>query len=101
MCTTTIVPEELGLRRARLDDLRGGGAAENAGYLREVLGGVEGPRLDIVLLNAGAALYIAEAAASIAEGVDKARAAVASGAARAKLDAVVRTTNRLLQEDVA
>jgi anthranilate phosphoribosyltransferase len=69
--------------------------------LREVLDGVEGPRLDIVLLNAGAALYIAEAAASIAEGVDKAREVVASGAARAKLDALVRTTNRLRREDVA
>ena len=57
--------------------------------------GEPGPRLDIVLLNAGAALYIAEAAGSIAEGVDEARAAVASGAARAKLDALVATTRRL------
>jgi len=54
-----------------------------------------------VVLNAGAALYIAEAATSIVEGVDKARAAVACGAARAKLDALVRTTNRLLREEVA
>jgi anthranilate phosphoribosyltransferase len=96
-----VAPEQFGLRRAQLADLRGGDAAENAGYVREVLDGVEGPRLDIVLLNAGAALYIAEAAASIAEGVDQARAAVAGGAARAKLDALVRTTNRLLAEDVA
>ena len=51
-----------------------------------------------MLLNAGAALYIAEAAGSIAEGVDEARAAVASGAARAKLDALVATTRRLAQE---
>ena len=96
-----VAPEEFDMRRARLDELRGGDAAENARHVREVLDGVEGPRLDIVLLNAGAALYIAEAAASIAEGVDKARAAVASGAARAKLDALVRTTNRLRREDVA
>jgi len=59
-----VAPEEFGMRRARLEDLRGGDAAENADYVREVLDGVEGPRLDIVLLNAGAALYIAEAAAS-------------------------------------
>src|SRR5450830_1565756 len=96
-----VAPEEFDMRRARLDELRGGDAAENARHVREVLDGVEGPRLDIVLLNAGAALYIAEAAASIAEGVDKARAAVASGAARAKLEALVRTTNRLRREDVA
>ena len=96
-----VAPEEFDMPRARLEDLRGGDAAENAGYLREVLGGVEGPRLDIVLLNAGAALYIAEAAASIAGGVDRARAAVASGAAGAKLDALVTVSNRLRAEDVA
>jgi anthranilate phosphoribosyltransferase len=66
-----------------------------------VLAGIPGPRLDIVLLNAGAALFIAEAAASIAEGVDKAREAVESGAARAKLDALVATTRRLHDEDAA
>ncbi len=90
-----LAPEQFGLRRARLDDLRGGDAAENAGYLREVLDGVDGPRLDIVLLNAGAALYIAEAVPNIAEGIERARAAIASGAARAKLDLLVTTTTRL------
>ena len=50
------------------------------------------------MLNAGAALYIAEAAGSIAEGVEAARAAVASGAARTKLDILVATTRRLAQE---
>ena len=93
-----VTPEQFGLARARLDDLAGGDAAENAALLRAVVDGEPGPRLDIVLLNAGAALYIAEAAGSIAEGVDAARAAVASGAARAKLDALVATTRRLAQE---
>lgn len=88
-------PEAFGIRRARLEELRGGDAAENAEYLREVLDGVDGPRLDIVLLNAGAALYISETAATIAEGVETARSAVASGAARAKLEALIATTNRL------
>jgi anthranilate phosphoribosyltransferase len=59
---------------------------------------VPGAPLDVVLLNAGAALYIAEAAGSIAEGVEKARAAVTSGAARAKLDALVETSRRLRTE---
>jgi len=93
-----VAPEEFGMRRAGLDDLRGGDAVENAGILRGVLNGAEGPRLDIVLLNAGAALFIAEAAKSIAEGVDAARAAVASGAARAKLDALVAVSARLTRE---
>ena len=96
-----VSPEEFDLPRANLDDLRGGDAAENAAHVRAVLDGVPGPRLDIVLLNAGAALFIAEAAGSIAEGVVKAREAVQSGAARAKLDTLVATTRRLHDEDAA
>ena len=65
-----VTPEQFGMERARLDDLAGGDAAANAALLRAVVDGEPGPRLDIVLLNAGAALYIAEAAGSIAEGVD-------------------------------
>jgi anthranilate phosphoribosyltransferase len=93
--TYELRPETFGLRRAQLHELRGGDAEKNAGYIREALDGVEGPRLDIVLLNAGAALYIAGPVATIEEGVAAARAAVASGAARAKLDALISTTNRL------
>jgi len=93
-----LTPEEFGLRRARLEELRGGEAAANAAIAREVLDGVAGARLDVVLLNAGAALYIAEAAASIAEGVERAHRAIASGAARAKLDALIEVSRRLKQE---
>jgi anthranilate phosphoribosyltransferase len=93
-----ITPEQFGLARARLEDLAGGDAAENAALLRAVVDGERGPHLDIVLLNAGAALYIAEAAGSIAEGVEKARKAVASGSARAKLDDLVATSRRLAGE---
>jgi anthranilate phosphoribosyltransferase len=94
-----VTPEQFGLERATLEDLRGGDAAHNADIVREVLDGVAGPRLDIVLLNAGAALFIAEAAPGIAEGVEAARAAVHSGAARAKLDALVDVTRRLKAEE--
>ena len=93
-----VTPEQFGMARARLEDLAGGDAAENAALLRAVVDGEPGPRLDIVVLNAGAALYIAEAAGSIASGVEAARAAIASGAARAKLDALVATTRRLSRE---
>jgi anthranilate phosphoribosyltransferase len=95
-----VTPEEFGMERAGLEDLKGGDAAGNAALLRAVVDGEPGPRLDIVLLNAGAALYIAEAAGSIGEGVVAARAAVASGAARARLDALVATSRRLAQEGV-
>lgn len=96
-----IAPEQFGLRRARIDELRGGDAAENAALLRHVLDGEPGPHLDIVLLNAGAALYIAERASGIDEGVEAARAAVVSGAARAKLDALVAVSRRLRDEEAA
>ena len=93
-----VTPGQFGMQTARLEDLAGGDAATNATLLRAVVDGEPGPRLDIVVLNAGAALYIAEAAGSIADGVEAARAAVASGAARAKLDALVATTRRLAEE---
>jgi anthranilate phosphoribosyltransferase len=93
-----VTPQQFGMARASLEDLAGGEAGENAALLRAVVDGEPGARLDIVLLNAGAALYIAEAAGSIAEGVALARAAVASGAARAKLDTLIATTRRLAGE---
>jgi len=94
----TLSPEQFGLSRATLEELRGGDAVRNAAIAREVLAGVAGPQLDVVLLNAGAALYIAEAAASVAEGIERARAAIESGAARAKLDALVAVSTRLRGE---
>jgi anthranilate phosphoribosyltransferase len=93
-----VAPEDFGLARARLEDLAGGDAPRNAELLRAVLDGEQGPQRDIVVLNAGAALYIAEAAGDIAEGVDEALRAIDSGAARARLDALVATSRRLARE---
>jgi len=90
-----VTPEEFGLERATVDELSGGDAAENAALLRAVLDGEVGARRDIVVLNAGAALYIAEAAASIGAGVELARQAIDSGAALAKLEALIATTREL------
>ncbi len=84
----TVVPEELGVPRARPEDLVGGSPEENAAALERVLAGEEGPLADIIALNAGAALYVGGAAASIAAGVERAREALASGAARARLEAL-------------
>jgi anthranilate phosphoribosyltransferase len=94
-----VSPEDFGMARASIADLRGGDAAENAVLLRRVLEGGSGPHRDIVVLNAGAALYIAERALGIAEGVEAARAALDSGAARAKLDALVEVSQRLRAEE--
>lgn len=81
-----MAPEDVGLARASLDDLRGGEPAENADLMRRVLAGDPGPLSDITAFNAGAALYVGGAAASIAEGVGQARELLASGAAAAKLE---------------
>ncbi|NOX25955.1 MAG: anthranilate phosphoribosyltransferase [Deltaproteobacteria bacterium] len=88
--TYTITPEEVGLPRVELAELQGGKtAAESAGQLRGVLNGDLGPRYDMVVLNAGAALLAAQKVESLQEGLALAAGTIASGAALAKLNALV------------
>lgn len=84
----------LGVPRARLEDLAGGDAADNARIVRAVLEGAPGPALDIVLVNAAAALWVAGTASDWADGLARARRSVASGAARAKLEALAEASRR-------
>jgi anthranilate phosphoribosyltransferase len=86
-------PREYGLAPCALQDITGGDAAANAAIAKAVLSGETGPRRDIVLLNAGACLYIAGKAGTIADGVALAASIIDSGAALAKLDEFVRATN--------
>jgi anthranilate phosphoribosyltransferase len=88
-----IHPEELGFAMASGRQLRVENAQESRERVLEALDNKPGVARDIVTLNAGAALYAANVAGSIADGVAKAREALASGAARAKLDAFVRATH--------
>ena len=87
-----IFPEDFGFARQPLAAIRGGDAQENAAILRNVLAGLPGPHLDVVLLNAGAALYVADRAASIEAGIAMAREAVASGGAMRVLEDYVRAS---------
>jgi anthranilate phosphoribosyltransferase len=80
-----VAPEDFGLTRCELGALRVANAAESKARVEEALSGADGPVRDIVVLNAGAALYAANLVASLAEGVALARATVLSGAAKAKL----------------
>ena len=96
-----IHPEELGFAMASGRRLRVENAAESRAKVLEALDNTDGVARDIVTLNAGAALYVANAAASIEAGIAKAREALASGAARAKLDEFVHATQRLGTNDVA
>lgn len=82
-------PEELGVRRSRSEDLKGGTPPENAQLLRQVLDGDKGPRRDVVLLNAAAAILAAGKVRDWAEGMALAKESVDSGRAKQALDRLV------------
>ncbi len=86
---------DLGLAGAELEQVAGGTPEENAAASRAVLAGETGPRRDLVLLNAGAAIFVGGVAESLADGVEKATAVVDSGAARELLGRLVAATNEL------
>jgi len=88
-------PEQFGLARADSALLRVEGPAQSKAMVLEALANTPGPARDIVALNAGAALYAAGVTESIMAGVTRAKAVLESGAARAKLDEFVATTQRL------
>ena len=88
-----VTPEDAGLPRAVLADLKGGDAAHNAAALRMLLQGEQGPYRDIVVLNAAAALIVAGKARSLEDGVIKAQSAIDTGAAARALDRLVAATN--------
>ncbi|MFY8116334.1 MAG: anthranilate phosphoribosyltransferase [Roseateles sp.] len=93
-----IHPEDFGLAMASNRSLKVSGPEDSRRMLLGALANEEGAARDIVLLNAGATLYAANVVDSIAAGIAKAREAIASGAARAKLDQFVTTTQALGQE---
>jgi anthranilate phosphoribosyltransferase len=81
----TVTPEDAGLKSAGQETLEGGGPEDNAAIAREILSGAAGPRRDVVLLNAAAALVVAGRAAKLRDGVRMAAAAIDDGRARAQL----------------
>jgi anthranilate phosphoribosyltransferase len=91
--TFEVTPEDAGLPRATMADLKGGDAAVNAAALRQVLDGARGAYRDIVLLNTAAALVVGGRVQTLADGVGIAAASIDSGAARAALERLVAATN--------
>jgi len=87
-----VAPEDFGIPRGDLTDLKVQDAGESLALIRRVLDDEPGAARDIVRLNAGAAVYVAGVAPSFADGVRKATAAIANGAARARLAALVDFT---------
>jgi anthranilate phosphoribosyltransferase len=81
-----VTPEDAGLKRSSLAKLKGGDAQDNARAIREILAGAKNPFRDIVLMNAGAGLVVADKAATLAEGVELAAAAIDEGSAARVLE---------------
>jgi anthranilate phosphoribosyltransferase len=92
--TYFIEPADFGFERVRLKDLSGGDSEENARITRDILEGREGPRQQLVLLNAAPAFVASGKAATLQEGVERARAVIRSGAAMQKLESLIKYTNR-------
>lgn len=88
-----IHPEDFGFTMASSRALRVDEPEQSKAMLLGVLGNEAGPARDIVILNAGAALYAANVAGTMKEGIDKARGVLASGAARTRLEQLVKMTN--------
>lgn len=89
-----ITPEEFGFARCAREDLKGGTPAENAAITRAILNGAQGHKRNAVLLNAGAALYIAGKADTMADSVALARELIDSGAAARTLEKLIVVSNR-------
>lgn len=89
----TITPEQFSMTRCQKDDLIGGSPEYNAKITRDILRGVKGPKRDAVLLNAGAAIYIAGRTKTMQEGIDLAAQLIDEGKALTKLDEFIKETN--------
>ena len=87
--TYTVRPEDFGLTRTRMAELQGGSAADNAEIIRHILKGERGPKRDIVVLNAGAAIAAGGKAEDIGAGVALAQRSIDSGAALEKLNRLI------------
>ncbi len=92
--TFYVHPAQFGVPKALPGDLQGGDAAENAAIILRILAGERGPARDIVLLNAGASLFVAGVAESVRAGVARAAQAIDTGDARGRLDQMVRTSHQ-------
>lgn len=89
----TITPEQFGMTRCQKEDLIGGSPEFNAKITRDILRGVKGPKRDAVLLNAGAAIYIAGRTETMQEGIDLATQLIDEGKALTKLEEFIKETN--------
>ena len=91
--TYDIKPEDFGMQRANLSDIKAADSDDSLSIIKSVLDNVDGPAKDIVCLNAGAAIYVSGIASTLAEGVEKAKQVIANGSAKQKLEALIHYSN--------
>lgn len=90
----TITPEQFGFTSCKKEELVGGEPEENARIAREILEGTQGPKFDAVVLNAGAAMYVADGSLTMEEAIAKAREVIVSGKAKEQLEKFIAATNQ-------
>ncbi|MCK5852199.1 anthranilate phosphoribosyltransferase [bacterium] len=91
--TYQISPGDFGIKNAPVESLRGGTSEENAEIIFGILNGAEGPKTDVVLLNAGAVIYLSGKADSVKSGIEMASQSISSGEAARKLDQLIKISN--------
>lgn len=90
--TRKITTEDLGVKRAKREDLMGGDARENASIIRDILNGAVGPKRDVVVVNSAASLMVAGIASDFQDGIKKASDSIDSGRAYKKLESLISYT---------
>ncbi len=93
LSTYYVEPEEFGLKKGKLEDIKGGTAKENAKIIKDILSGKKGPKRDIVLANSSMALMAAGKASDLKKGVKMAAESIDSGKAEEKLEELIKMTN--------
>ncbi|TFH04558.1 MAG: anthranilate phosphoribosyltransferase [Candidatus Thorarchaeota archaeon] len=96
--TYTITPEEFGLKKAELKDLKGGQPEDNAKILHDILSGKPSPYLDMVILNSAAGLFAANKVANISQGIETARDVIEGLKAKQSLETLTDFSKQLLKE---
>ena len=91
--TYSVKPEDFGMTKAQLSDIRAADSNDSLNIIKSVFENKSGAAKDIVCLNAGAAIYVAGIADSLAAGVNKAQAVIEDGSAMKKLDALIHYSN--------
>ncbi len=92
--TYTIQPEDFGMKKADLTEIKAADSEASLKIIKSVLDNVDGPAKDIVCLNAGAAIYVSGLADTLKAGVEKAQAVIAEGKAKEKFESLVEFTNK-------